>query len=132
MFNRIFTRRLFWLSGFPASVPHHLPGPNTSLLYIEQRDCSTSGLHARGIYERFPIQKLIRYTPATQAGLYLLYALTPQPEACLKLFNKNLKFIRVLYGVLEYLPSLFNSGYVKLARQDSGFESGIPHSDPRT
>ena len=72
------------------------------------------------------------YSSYTQAGLYLLYALTPQPEACLKLFNKNLKFIRVLYGVLEYLPSLFNSGYVTLARQDSGFESGIPHSDPRT
>ena len=24
----------------------------------------------QGVYERFPLQKLIRYTPATQAGLY--------------------------------------------------------------
>ena len=40
--------------------------------YIEQKDCKAVLVRGRGynVYERFLLQKLIRYTPATQARLY--------------------------------------------------------------
>ena len=40
-----------------------------SIVYIISRRTVQLGL-TQGVYERFPLQKLFRYTPATQAGLY--------------------------------------------------------------
>ena len=56
-----------------------------SIVYITSSRRTVQLGWMQGVYERFPLQKLIRYTPATQAGLYrggplylyLLYACNP-------------------------------------------------------
>ena len=41
-----------------------------SIVYITSSRRTVQLGWMQGVYERFPLQKLIRYTPATQAGLY--------------------------------------------------------------